>query len=103
MGRYISHERIVEQTKEDYYEVLKRSSDGWHESKHDVKSWFIYFLSTWRMAYREFEERAGQQKPERGSKTELVEYALNNSVRAPLVLLTWNGFAPMSAAIRYVW
>src|SRR6185295_15420708 len=30
VGRYISHERIVEETKESYYEALKASSLGWH-------------------------------------------------------------------------
>jgi len=78
VGRYISHERIVEQTKEDYYEVLRRISAGWHEGVHDVMPWFNYLLSAWRTAYREFEERAGRQRPKRGSKTELVEYALLN-------------------------
>ena len=80
VGRYISHERIVEQTKEDYYEALKSSSSGWHEGKHDVMPWFTYLLSVWRRAYREFEERAGRQRPKRGAKTEMVEYALENMI-----------------------
>ena len=78
VGRYISHERIVEQSKEDYYEALKMSSAGWHEGGHDLMPWFTYLLSTWRRAYREFEERAGRPRPARGSKTDLVEYALQN-------------------------
>ena len=40
--------------------------------------WFNYLLSIWRRAYREFEERADRQQPERDSKTDLVEYALRN-------------------------
>jgi hypothetical protein len=35
VGRYISLERLIEQNKERYYEVLKLSSDGWHQGKHD--------------------------------------------------------------------
>ncbi|MBI2231542.1 MAG: Fic family protein, partial [Deltaproteobacteria bacterium] len=31
VGRYISLERIIEQSKESYYEVLQRSSSGWHD------------------------------------------------------------------------
>lgn len=80
VGRYVSHERIVEQTKEDYYETLKTSSSGWHEGTHDVMPWLNYLLSIWRRAYREFEDRAGRQRPQRGSKTELVEYALQNLI-----------------------
>jgi Fic family protein len=80
VGRYISFERIVEQTKEDYYEALKASSSGWHEGRHDVLPWFTYLLSVWRRAYRELEERAERQRPKRGSKTDLVEYALEGMI-----------------------
>jgi transposase-like protein len=38
----------------------------------------MHFKYTRRRAYREFEERAERQRPQRGSKTELVEYALEN-------------------------
>jgi len=34
-GRYISIERIIEQNKERYYEVLEQSSQGWHEGRHE--------------------------------------------------------------------
>lgn len=78
VGRYISHERIVEQTKESYYEALGQSSAGWHAGQHDVLPWFNYFLSTLRMAYREFEERAGRERPPRGSKADLIAYALEH-------------------------
>ncbi|HEU4369278.1 MAG TPA: Fic family protein [Methylomirabilota bacterium] len=78
IGRYISLERVVEQTKEAYYDVLQRSSARWHEAHHDVLPWFNYFLTTLRSAYREFEERAGRERPTRGSKTDLAAYALEN-------------------------
>jgi Fic family protein len=80
VGRYISFERIVEQTKEDYYETLKASSVDWLEGGHDVIPWFTYLLSVWRRAYREFEERAERQRPKRGSKTDLVEYVLQSMI-----------------------
>lgn len=35
VGRYISLERLIEQSKERYYETLEQSSQGWHEGKHD--------------------------------------------------------------------
>ncbi len=75
VGRYISLERLVEQTKDSYYDALGRSSAGWHEARHDVLPWFAYFLTTPRAAYREFEERAGRARPT-GSKADLVAYAL---------------------------
>ena len=80
VGKYISFERIIEQSKQDYYEALKTSSTRWHQGEHDVIPWFTFLLSTWRRAYREFEERAERLRPKRGSKTDLVEYALQSTI-----------------------
>lgn len=76
VGRYISLDRLVEESREDYYQVLQQSSMGWHEGRHELVSWLNYFLSILRRAYREFEERAGQVKTPRGTKTALVEAAI---------------------------
>ena len=80
VGKYISLERVVEQSKETYYETLNKSSQKWHETKHDVMPWFNYFLGTVLSAYKEFEERAANIKPARGAKTELVTQAINRQV-----------------------
>ena len=76
VGRYISLERLIEETKEDYYEVLQRSSHGWHEGKHDFLSWLNHFLLVARRAYREFEQRAGEVKAPRGAKAGFVLAAI---------------------------
>lgn len=76
VGRYISLERLIEDSKEDYYAVLQQSSTGWHEGKHDLLPWLNYFLSIIRRAYMQFEERAGEIKSPRGAKTELVLQAI---------------------------
>jgi len=57
VGRYISLERLVEETRDDYYDVLQRSSTGWHDGRHDLFPWLNYLLTIVRGAYREFEER----------------------------------------------
>ena len=76
VGRYISLERIVEESKETYYEVLLKSSHGWHEAKHDLRPWWNYFLGTLIAAYREFEERVGTITTAKGSKREMVQQAV---------------------------
>jgi hypothetical protein len=76
VGRYISLERLVEESREDYYEVLRRGSHGWHEAKHDLLPWLNYFLTILRRAYRLFEERAGQVRSPRGAKTALIEASI---------------------------
>ncbi len=73
VGRYISLERLVEDSRLDYYDVLLRSSQGWHEGRHDLLPWLNYFLAIVKRAYREFEQRVGQVQSPRGAKTALVE------------------------------
>ena len=76
VGRYVSPERLIEDSKDSYYEALKRSSDGWHEGRHDLVPWWSYFLGILRSAYREFEERVGAVRAPRGAKTETVRRAI---------------------------
>ncbi|MBU2102500.1 MAG: Fic family protein [Candidatus Omnitrophica bacterium] len=80
VGKYISLERVIEQSKETYYETLNKSSQKWHEAKHDVIPWFNYFLGTVLAAYKEFEERAEQIKPARGAKTQMITQAIEKQV-----------------------
>lgn len=76
VGRYISLERLIEQNKERYYETLEQSSQNWHEGNHDPWPYVNYILFILKSAYREFEERVGQVKSPRGTKTELIESAI---------------------------
>jgi len=76
VGRYISLERIVEESKETYYEALQRSSQGWHEARHDLRPWWDYFIGTLIAAYKEFEDRVGTITMARGAKREMVRAAI---------------------------
>jgi Fic family protein len=76
IGRYISLERLIEQTKESYYDTLYRGSQGWHENSHDPLPWIEYWLGTILAAYREFESRIGQLSTGHGSKTDIVVTAI---------------------------
>jgi len=78
VGRYISIERIIEQSKDRYYETLEQSSQGWHERKHDPWPYINYVLFILKSAYREFEERVGQLKSPKGAKTELIKSAIDS-------------------------
>jgi Fic family protein len=73
VGRYISLEKMVEETKESYYDTLRQSSQGWHKGKHAILPWWEYFLGVMLLgAYREFEGRVGLVTARRGSKTEMA-------------------------------
>ncbi len=67
VGRYISLERIIEQTSDRYYETLEQSSQGWHEGAHDPWPYVTYLLYVLKTAYRELEERLGQVDGDPGS------------------------------------
>ncbi len=78
VGRYVSLERLVEEANEDYYHVLRESSQRWHEGRHHFLPWLDHLLAIVRRACVEFQDRAGQVKERRGAKTELVEHAIRN-------------------------
>lgn len=80
VGRYISLERIVEESKLTYYETLKESSQKWHEGEHDPHPWLNYFWGVLIRAYREFEERVGQIREKKLSKSEQIRLAVERRV-----------------------
>jgi hypothetical protein len=79
-GRYISVERIFEESQESYHETLERSSAGWHDGKHDQAPWMDYFWGVMLRAYREFEDRVGTIGLGKGSKTEQVRQIVNRRI-----------------------
>jgi len=74
VGKYISIERLIEQTKETYYEALQQSSIDWHKNTNDYAPFVQYTLGVVLAAYREFSSRVKDfavgnfSKPERVSK-----------------------------------
>ena len=72
VGRFISLERIFEESKESYYETLEASSQHWHEAAHDSAPWLDYFWGALLRAYKEFEDRVGTIERGRGAKGDRV-------------------------------
>ena len=72
VGRYISLEKVIEDSKETYYEALEASSAGWHEGGHDLVPWLQYSHGVLIAAYLEFEQRVGQLGTGRGAKRAMV-------------------------------
>jgi len=71
VGKYISIEKLIETTKEEYYEALQNSSYDWHENNNDYIPFVKYMLGVVVAAYRDFSSRvklltvSGVSKPER--------------------------------------
>ncbi len=93
VGRYISLERVIEESKVTYYEALEASSRHWHEGNHDPFPWLRYFWGTLIRAYREFEERLGHITPGRGSKTKQVREAALRQI-APFAISDLERLCP---------
>jgi len=79
VGRYVSWEKLINDTRETYYDALHASTARWHEGEHDLKSWLSYFLGILIGSYREFESRAATVAT-RGSKSEAVRRFVDTSV-----------------------
>ena len=79
-GRYVSLERIIEDNKERYYEVLEQSSARWHEGKHDPWPTLNFLLFILTQACKEFEQRVGHLKSPRGEKTAAILAAVDRQV-----------------------
>ena len=71
VGKYISIEYLIEQSKETYYEALYNSSQNWHEGTNDYSAFVEYILRIILAAYRELIDRVqflttvGKSKQER--------------------------------------
>lgn len=56
-GKYISIEKLIEDTKETYYDALRSSSEGWRENTNDYGPFIRYYLGVLLKTYGEFEDR----------------------------------------------
>ena len=57
VGKYISLEMIIEETKDIYYEELQASSENWHSGTNDELPFIKYMLSVIYKAYSKCDER----------------------------------------------
>ena len=71
VGKYVSIEKLIADSREVYYDALQESSRGWHEGESDYLPFVRYMLGVILAAYREFGRRAevlinrGLSKPDR--------------------------------------
>ncbi len=57
VGKYISIEKKIEETKDCYYEVLKNADIGWYDEVNDPTPFIRYMLNIILSCYIEFEQR----------------------------------------------
>lgn len=57
VGKYISIEKIIENTKESYYDSLQQSSIAWHKNENNYTFFVEYYLGILLSAYKDFSNR----------------------------------------------
>ncbi len=57
VGKYISIEKIIEDTKDSYYDTLQKSSINWYNNENDYSYFVEYYLGIILNAYKEFDSR----------------------------------------------
>ena len=80
VGKYISIERMIENSKELYYECLRESSENWYENKNDYIPFVKYMLGVIVGAYREFSSRIKLLMTQNISKPERIEEIIKNTL-----------------------
>ena len=59
VGKYISLEKLIAETKDEYYAALYQSSQQWHENQNDYAPFISYFLGILIQAYQQLIDRVG--------------------------------------------
>ena len=80
VGKYISIEKLIEETKETYYEALGSSSTDWHEDTNDYLPFVRYMLGVVVAAYREFSTRVEKLSVSNLSKPERIREIIRDTI-----------------------
>jgi Fic family protein len=80
VGKYIGLEKLIENSKDTYYEVLQDSSMGWHENRNDYIPFVRYYLGILQKAYNEFEERLTHLRYRNLSKPDRIKAVIDRHI-----------------------
>ncbi len=78
VGRFVSLEQIIENSKESYYDTLYQSSQNWYEGKHNLFIWSEYLLGIILAAYKDLMDRVGKVNAGKGNKAMRVEETISH-------------------------
>lgn len=80
VGKYISIEKLVENTKETYYDSLKKSSINWYENKNNYCYFVEYYLGIILKAYHDFSDRVEYLFNKKLTVKERVKIIIENNI-----------------------
>ena len=79
-GKYISIEKLIEISKDTYYEVLEESSKEWHEESNNYEPFVKYMLGVIVNAYKDFSSRVWKLTTSNLSKSERVREVIKETL-----------------------
>jgi Fic family protein len=85
IGRFISLERLIDQTRDSYYDALQLAGRGWHEDAHDIGPWLHYFLGILTAAHNELALKTAPASA-RGAKREAIAEFIRGSIAEELTV-----------------
>ena len=80
VGKYISFEEQINNSKGNYYEALLLSSIDWEENKHSYVPFIENFLSTLYMCYKELDKRFNVVNSNKLTKKARIEATVLNNL-----------------------
>lgn len=80
VGKYISIEKLIEETKETYYDSLESSSNKWHDNKNDYSYFVRYYLGIILNAYKEFASRVEYMEDKKLTAKERIEIIFSENI-----------------------
>ena len=80
VGKYVSFEEQINESKDFYYEALQEASIGWHTNENSYFEYMKNFLSMLYKCYKELDKRFSTVNGKKLKKTERVEQTVLNSV-----------------------
>lgn len=77
VGRYVSLEQLVYETKDEYYAALQASTAGWfNDGQHSIWPWATYFLDRVDGAYERFTARVAAGRSSGTKQSRIRDYVL---------------------------
>lgn len=80
VGKYVSFEEQINNSKGNYYEALRLSSINWRENEHSYIPFIQNFLSTLYMCYKELDKRFSVVNSNKITKKARIEATVMNNL-----------------------
>ena len=79
VGRFVSIEKVINDTKGEYYDALYESSKDWHDNKNDYSPFILYMIKVLYHCYKLLDENVFAQIDKKLNKSQRVEQLLLNA------------------------